>query len=88
MELLILWAKGKREWSNIKNVKQDCQNLVNKYIKNKVIKLESSKRKIMLRSESFKESEDGKNKQLREIFKMFLQQLSHKINLNHRTITI
>ena len=39
MELLLVWTQGKREWSNIKNVKQDCPNF------DKGIQLESSKRK-------------------------------------------
>ena len=39
MELLIVWKRGKREWSNIKNVKQDFPLLVNKYINDKAVKL-------------------------------------------------
>ena len=34
----IVWTSDKREWSNIKNVKQDCSNFVNKYIMDKGMK--------------------------------------------------
>ena len=59
MKLLVVWTKGKREWSNIKNVKKDCPNLVNKYIKNKGIILDSSKSKRISISEILSESEYG-----------------------------
>ena len=64
MELLIVWTSGKREWSNIKNVKKDCPNLVKKYMNDKGIKLESSKRKIISITEILRESENGKNQQM------------------------
>ena len=43
MELLIVWTKGKREWSNIKNVKKYCPNLVDKYIRIKGLNLNHQK---------------------------------------------
>ena len=64
MELLIVWTSGKREWSNIKNVKKDFPNIVNKYINDKGIKLDSSKRKRISISEILRESEYGKNEQM------------------------
>ena len=39
MELLLVWTSDKREWSNIKNVKKDFPNILNKYINDKGIKL-------------------------------------------------
>ena len=64
MELLIVWTSGKREWSNIKNVKKDFPNIVSKYINDKGIKLDSSKRKRISISEILRESEHGKNEQM------------------------
>ena len=64
MELLIVWTSGKREWSNIKNVKTDFPNIVNKYINDKGIKLDSSKRKRNSISEILRESEHGKKEQM------------------------
>ena len=64
MELLIVWTIGKREWSNIKNVKKDFPNIVNKYINDKGIKLGSSKRKRISINEILRESEYGKNEQM------------------------
>ena len=64
MELLIVWTSGKREWSNIKNVKKDFPNIVSKYINDKGIKLDSSKRKRISISEILRESEYGKNEQM------------------------
>ena len=64
MESLIVWTSGKREWSNIKNVKKDFPNIVNKYINNKGITLDSSKRKRISISEILRESEYGKNEQM------------------------
>ena len=64
MELLIVWTKGKREWSNIKNVKKDCPNLVKKYMNDKGIVLESSKKKRISISDILSESEYGKNEQM------------------------
>ena len=64
MELLIVWTSGKREWSNIKNVKKDFPNIVNKYINDKGIKLDSSKMKRISISEILRESEHGKNEQM------------------------
>lgn len=64
MELLIVWTKGNREWSNIKNVRKDCPNLLNKYISDKGIVLEPStmKKKIsiskMLTVNEYGENED------------------------------
>ena len=65
MELLIVWTSGKREWSNIKNVKKDCPNLVKKYMNDKGIVLESSniKKRISI-SEILRDNEYGKNEQL------------------------
>ena len=64
LELFIVWTSGKREWSNIKNVKNDCPNLVNKHINDKGIELDSSKRKRISISEILRESEYGKNEQM------------------------
>ena len=64
MELLIVWTSGKREWSNIKNVKKDFPNIVSKYINDKGIKLDSSKRKRISISEILRDSEHGKNEQM------------------------
>ena len=61
MELLIVWTSGKREWINIKNVKKDFPNIVSKYINDKGIKLDSSKRKRISMSEILRESEYGTN---------------------------
>ena len=64
MELLVVWTSGKREWSNIKNVKKDFPYIVNKYIKDKGIKVETSKRKRISISKVLKEIEYGKNEQM------------------------
>ena len=88
MELLIVWISGKREWSNIKNVKKDFPNIVSKYINDKGIKLDSSKRKRISISEILRESEHGKNEQMWWIIMLFINCLSHKINLNHSTMSI
>ena len=73
MESLIVLIKGKRKWSNINNIKHDFPNLVNKYINDKGIKLESSKRKRILISEILRENEDGKNEQMQYIIMFFFQ---------------
>ena len=39
LELLVVWTSGQRQWSNIKNVNKGFPNIVNKYIKDKWIKL-------------------------------------------------
>ena len=59
-----MWKNDKREWSTMKNIKQDNPNLVNTYIINKGIKLESSKRKRISISEILREIEDGKNENM------------------------
>ena len=64
MGLLVVWTSGKREWSNIKNVKKDFPYIVNKYIKDKGIKVETSKRKRISISKVLKEIEYGKNEQM------------------------
>ena len=62
MELLVVWTSSKREWSNIKIVKKDIPNIVNKHINDKGIKLDSSKRKRISISKILSESYD-KNEQ-------------------------
>ena len=52
MELLMVWRSGKR----VKNAKNDFPNIVNKYINDNGIKLESSKRKGISISEILRES--------------------------------
>ena len=77
-----------RENEVISRMQKKIANIVNKYINDKGIKLDSSKRKRISISEILRESEDGKNEQMWWIIMLFINGLSHKINLNYSTMSI